>query len=130
VAVGRRVVNLEWLLPLIQRGMAISSISRPSSCENRATNARIVQIADVQNDPLALALDVMVRAGFRALLVVPLFAADRIVGALVAANPRRSGRPRSGFSRRRPMAASMLLSRWSSLRTSAMEVSPAGHPLS
>ena len=42
-----------------------------------------IQIPDVQNDPSSLVLDVIVRAGFRALLVVPLLAADRIVGALV-----------------------------------------------
>jgi GAF domain-containing protein len=42
-----------------------------------------IQIADVQNDPSSLVLDVIVRAGFRALLVVPLLGADRILGALV-----------------------------------------------
>ena len=42
-----------------------------------------VQISDVQNDQSALVLDVIVRAGFRALLTVPLLGADRIVGALV-----------------------------------------------
>ena len=42
-----------------------------------------VQIADLQNDPSSPVLDVIVRAGFRALLVVPLLGADRIVGALV-----------------------------------------------
>jgi signal transduction histidine kinase len=42
-----------------------------------------VQIPDVRNDPLSPVLDVIVRAGFRALLTVPLVGADRIVGALV-----------------------------------------------
>jgi GAF domain-containing protein len=41
-----------------------------------------IQIPDLQNDPSA-ALDVIVRAGFRALLLVPLLGTDRIVGALV-----------------------------------------------
>jgi signal transduction histidine kinase len=41
-----------------------------------------IQIADIQSDPSAV-LDVIVRAGFRALLTVPLLGADRIVGALV-----------------------------------------------
>ena len=41
-----------------------------------------IQIPDVQSDPSSV-LDVIVRAGFRALLTVPLLAADRIVGALV-----------------------------------------------
>jgi signal transduction histidine kinase len=41
-----------------------------------------IQIADVQKDPSAV-LDVIQRAGFRALLTVPLLGGDRIVGALV-----------------------------------------------
>jgi GAF domain-containing protein/CheY-like chemotaxis protein/anti-sigma regulatory factor (Ser/Thr protein kinase) len=49
----------------------------------RAVEQRMpIQIPDVQNDPSSV-LDVIVRAGFRALLTVPLLAADRIVGALV-----------------------------------------------
>jgi GAF domain-containing protein/CheY-like chemotaxis protein len=41
-----------------------------------------VQVADIQSDP-SLVLDVIARAGFRALLTVPLLGADRAVGALV-----------------------------------------------
>jgi signal transduction histidine kinase len=41
-----------------------------------------IQIPDVQDDP-SITLDVIVRAGFRALLYVPLLGTDRIVGALV-----------------------------------------------
>src|SRR4029077_15427971 len=41
-----------------------------------------IQVPDIQSDPSSV-LDVIVRAGFRALLAVPLLAADRIVGALV-----------------------------------------------
>jgi signal transduction histidine kinase len=41
-----------------------------------------IQIPDVQNDP-STTLDIIIRAGFRALLVVPLLSTDRIVGALV-----------------------------------------------
>ena len=41
-----------------------------------------IQIADIQNKPSAT-IDIIVRAGFRALLIVPLLGADRIVGALV-----------------------------------------------
>jgi signal transduction histidine kinase len=37
----------------------------------------------IQNDPSSLVLDVIVRAGFRAWLTVPLLGADRVVGALV-----------------------------------------------
>jgi signal transduction histidine kinase/HAMP domain-containing protein len=49
----------------------------------RAVEQRMpIQIPDIQSDPSAV-LDVIVRAGFRALLTVPLLGADRIVGALV-----------------------------------------------
>ena len=49
----------------------------------RAAEQRMpIPIPDVQSDPSGV-LDVIVRAGFRALLVVPLLGADRIVGALV-----------------------------------------------
>lgn len=44
---------------------------------------QIADIGDAKNESSALVLDVIVRAGFRALLAVPLLGADRIVGALV-----------------------------------------------
>ena len=44
---------------------------------------RPVQIYDVQHDSSSAVLDAILRAGFRALLTVPLLGADRIVGALV-----------------------------------------------
>jgi signal transduction histidine kinase len=42
-----------------------------------------LQVADIKHDSPSLALDVIIRAGFRAYLAVPLLGADRIVGALV-----------------------------------------------
>ncbi|HEY7247193.1 MAG TPA: ATP-binding protein [Xanthobacteraceae bacterium] len=42
-----------------------------------------VQIYDLQHDPSTPVLDVILRAGFRGHLTVPLLGADRIVGALV-----------------------------------------------
>jgi signal transduction histidine kinase len=42
-----------------------------------------LQIADVQNEPPSHNLDVVLRAGYRAILIVPLLGAERIVGALV-----------------------------------------------
>lgn len=47
-----------------------------------AIQRRPVQVADISKDP-TLVLDIIRRAGFRALLAVPLLGADRIVGALV-----------------------------------------------
>jgi signal transduction histidine kinase len=41
-----------------------------------------IQVPDIQNDPSAT-LDVIVRAGFRALLIVPILSTGGIVGALV-----------------------------------------------
>jgi GAF domain-containing protein len=49
----------------------------------RALERRPVQLPDVQRDSSSLVLDVILRAGFRAFLAVPLLGADRIVGALV-----------------------------------------------
>jgi signal transduction histidine kinase len=48
-----------------------------------ALQRRPMQLADAKQDTSSLVLDVIQRAGFRALLVVPLLGADRIVGALV-----------------------------------------------
>jgi signal transduction histidine kinase len=42
-----------------------------------------IQIPDVMDDPNSPVLDVIVGAGFRSLLIVPLLGADRTVGALV-----------------------------------------------
>jgi GAF domain-containing protein len=42
-----------------------------------------IQIPDIQDDPNLPVFDVIVRAGFRALMVVPLLGADSTVGALV-----------------------------------------------
>src|SRR5260221_4926427 len=42
-----------------------------------------IQIPDIQNDPNPAVFDVIVRAGFRALLIVPLLGVDRTVCALV-----------------------------------------------
>jgi signal transduction histidine kinase len=44
---------------------------------------RPMQIADVTQDTSSLVIDVIQRAGFRAVLTVPLLSADQIVGALV-----------------------------------------------
>jgi signal transduction histidine kinase len=44
---------------------------------------RPIQLPDVQHDSSSLVLDVILRAGFRALLTIPLLGPERIVGALV-----------------------------------------------
>jgi signal transduction histidine kinase len=47
------------------------------------THREPVQLPDLRDIPSTPALDIATRAGFRALLVVPLFARDRVIGALV-----------------------------------------------
>jgi GAF domain-containing protein len=68
-----------------------------------------VQIADLQNDPSAPVLDVIVRAGFRALLVVPLLGADRIVGALVVRRKQPGEFPKSTVDLLQTFAAQSVL---------------------
>jgi GAF domain-containing protein len=47
------------------------------------THREPVQLPDLRDVPSTPALDIATRAGFRALLIVPLFARDRVIGALV-----------------------------------------------
>jgi signal transduction histidine kinase len=53
-----------------------------SAISDAVTRRAPIQIADIQNDP-SVTLDIIVRAGFRALLIVPLLSTDQIIGALV-----------------------------------------------
>ncbi len=54
-----------------------------------------VQIPDVRNEPSSELLEVVVRAGFCAVLAVPLLGADRIVGALVVRRKQPGEFPKS-----------------------------------
>jgi signal transduction histidine kinase len=67
-----------------------------------------IQIADIQADPSAT-LDVIVRAGFRALLVVPLLGTDRIVGALVVRRKQPGEFPKSTVELLQTFAAQSVL---------------------
>jgi GAF domain-containing protein/DNA-binding response OmpR family regulator len=67
-----------------------------------------IQIPDVQADPSSV-LDVIVRAGFRALLVVPLLAADRIIGALVVRRKQPGEFPKSTVDLLQTFAAQSVL---------------------
>ena len=68
-----------------------------------------VQIADLQNDPSSRVLDVIVRAGFRALLVVPLLGPDRIVGALVVRRKQPGEFPKNTVELLQTFAAQSVL---------------------
>jgi signal transduction histidine kinase len=74
-----------------------------------AKERRPIQIPDVQKDPSSLVLDVIVRAGFRALLIVPLLGAERIVGALVVRRRQPGEFPNSTVDLLQTFAAQSVL---------------------
>jgi two-component system, NtrC family, sensor kinase len=67
-----------------------------------------IQIPDIQNDPSAT-LDIIVRAGFRALLIVPLLSSDRIVGALIVRRKQPGEFPKSTIELLQTFAAQSVL---------------------
>jgi signal transduction histidine kinase/DNA-binding response OmpR family regulator len=69
---------------------------------------RPLQIPDVQDNPSSV-LDVIVRAGFRALLTVPLLGTDRIVGALVVRRKQPGEFPNSTVDLLQTFAAQSVL---------------------
>jgi adenylate cyclase len=68
-----------------------------------------VQIPDVRSDPSSPVLDVIVRAGFRALLTVPLLGTDRVVGALVVRRKEPGEFPKSTVDLVQTFAAQSVL---------------------
>jgi signal transduction histidine kinase/CheY-like chemotaxis protein len=68
-----------------------------------------MQLADTSQDTSSLVLDVVQRAGFRALLTVPLLAADRIVGALVVRRKELGEFPQSTVNLLETFAAQSVL---------------------
>jgi two-component system, NtrC family, sensor kinase len=67
-----------------------------------------IQIPDIQADPSAT-VDVIVRAGFRALLFVPLLGADRIVGTLIVRRKQPGEFPASTIELLKTFAAQSVL---------------------
>ena len=67
-----------------------------------------IQIPDIQKDPSAT-LDAIVRAGFRALLIVPILSPDRIVGALVVRCKQPGEFPKSTVDLLQTFAAQSVL---------------------
>jgi len=68
-----------------------------------------IQIPDVQSDPSSLVLDIIVRAGYRALLFVPLLGIDQIVGALVVRRKEPGEFPKSTIELLQTFAAQSVL---------------------
>jgi adenylate cyclase len=74
-----------------------------------ALQRRPMQLADASQDTSSLVLDVVQRAGFRALLTVPLLGADRIVGALVVRRKEPGEFPQSTINLLETFAAQSVL---------------------
>ncbi len=68
-----------------------------------------VQIYDVQHDPSLPVLDIILRAGFRGHLTVPLLSAERIVGALVVRRTQAGEFPQSTVDLLQTFAAQSVL---------------------
>jgi GAF domain-containing protein len=86
------------------------SIRLGETAIGRAAEQRMpIQVPDVQSDRSSFVLDVIVRAGFRALLVVPLLGADRIVGALVVRRKQPGEFPKSTVELLQTFAAQSVL---------------------
>jgi signal transduction histidine kinase/CheY-like chemotaxis protein len=69
----------ELIAKLNQQGIDLSEKTIADAAAQRAP----VQVADLEEVPPSAVLKILLRAGYRALLVVPLIGADAIVGALV-----------------------------------------------
>jgi signal transduction histidine kinase len=67
-----------------------------------------IQVADIQNDP-TVTLDVIIRAGFRALLYLPLLGTEKIVGALVVRRKQRGEFAKSTIELLQTFAAQSVL---------------------
>jgi signal transduction histidine kinase len=67
-----------------------------------------LQISDIQLDPKAT-LDIIVRAGYRALLIVPLLSANEVVGALVVRRKRPGEFPKNTIELLQTFAAQSVL---------------------
>jgi signal transduction histidine kinase/DNA-binding response OmpR family regulator len=74
-----------------------------------ALQRKPMQLADAKQDTASLVLDVVQRAGFRALLTIPLLAADRIVGALVVRRKEPGEFPQSTINLLETFAAQSVL---------------------
>src|SRR5205085_10727704 len=68
-----------------------------------------MQIYDVQHDPTSPVLDVILRAGFRGHLTIPLLGADQIVGALVVRRKEPGEFPQSTVELLQTFAAQSVL---------------------
>ena len=96
--------------PAIIAGIKDSHLRLGEGAVGKAAERRTtLQVPDALDDPSGLVLDVVVRAGFRALLVVPLLGIDRIVGALVVRRRQPGEFPTSTIDLLQTFAAQSVL---------------------
>jgi signal transduction histidine kinase len=74
----------ELIAAFKERHIRIGDVGIGQAARQRAP----LQIADLQTEPASDILDMVIRAGYRAVLIVPLLGADRIIGALVVRRKR------------------------------------------
>jgi signal transduction histidine kinase len=74
----------ELIAAFKERHIRIGDVGIGQAARQRAP----LQIADLQTEPASDILDMVIRAGYRAVLIVPLLGAERIVGALVVRRKR------------------------------------------
>jgi signal transduction histidine kinase len=81
-----------------------------SAAVAEATRARVpVQVPDLRAEPASLAQEIVLRAGYRARLIVPLLGADAVVGALVVRRKAPGEFPKSTVDLLQTFAAQSVL---------------------
>ena len=83
-------------------------ISRRRSAQAAAQRVP-VQIADLRDEPPSAVHEIVLRAGYRALLIVPLLGADAVVGALVVRRKAPGEFPKSTVDLLQTFAAQSVL---------------------
>ncbi len=81
---------------------------RQTAMGNAVKDRMPIQVPDIQDDPSAT-IDLIVRAGFRALLIVPLLSSDQTVGALVVRRKQSGEFPKSAVELLQRFAAQSVL---------------------
>ena len=80
-----------------------------SAISEAAERGEPVQVADLQNEPPSMVNDIIMKAGYRARLLVPLISSDEVVGALVVRRRERGEFPKSTIELVKTFAAQSTL---------------------
>jgi signal transduction histidine kinase len=98
-------MNDELIAALKARHIRIDDPGIGQAASGRAP----LQIADLQEEPTSELLELVLRAGYRAVLIVPLLGAERIVGALVVRRKRPGEFPKQTIDLLQTFAAQSVL---------------------